>query len=366
MFFGLKNVETHPLYQLQGAIRCFFEHCVTADQFDMSCFPEWFQKVLSRHPQTLKKKFEDIAEIIHGYSKANKKHILEVFDSVNDVERLCRDKRRKPKSLTEEISRDLETKFKELFQYLYEHTLERKKLFGNSDSSIRNHFRIFRDSNAICPFCGIEAYPDRNGGTRANYDHYLLRSKYYFAAINFNNLIPMCYYCNTTNKGAQDILFLQSKRRLVFYPYAKIKGVELQIVCRRKPSLGDKLGEWTVNLKSRDNNDSERVGTWIEVFQITKRLEARIQENNERWMKNFVARRFAETACDDNKLRKALYVESKQLEKRITTDREAVLEGAYIQYVASKADKAELIGYCEVAATDYNTQMAQVGANLRS
>jgi hypothetical protein len=96
MFFGLRNVKTHPLYQLQGAIRCFFEHCVTADKFDMSCFPEWFQKALNRPPQTLKKKFEDVAEIIHGYNKADRQRILEVFDSVNEVEKLCRDKRRKP------------------------------------------------------------------------------------------------------------------------------------------------------------------------------------------------------------------------------------------------------------------------------
>jgi hypothetical protein len=332
----------------------------------MSCFPEWFQKALNRPPQTLKKKFEDVAEIIHGYNKADRQRILEVFDSVNEVEKLCRDKRRKPKSLTEEITHDLETKLKELFQYLYEHTLERKKLFGNSDSSIRNHFQIFRDSNVICPFCGIESYPDRNGGTRANYDHYLHRSKYYFAAINFNNLIPMCYYCNTSNKGAQDILFWQNKRRLVFYPYAKIKGVEIQIVCRRKPSFEDKLGEWSVNLKSGDSKDSERVATWIEVFKITKRLEARIQENNESWMKNFIARRFAQIACDDDKLRKALNAESKRLLKRITTDREAVIEGAYMQHIAREADEAELTGYCKVAATDYITQMFQVGANLSS
>lgn len=364
MFFGLKQAKSHPLYQLQGAIRCFFEHCAIADKFDMSCFPDWFQRALNRRPQTLKKKFEEIAGIIHSYNKADRKYVLDVFDSVNEVERLCSDKRLKPKSLTEGMS-NLEAKLKELFQYLYEYTLDRKRLFkGNSDSSISNHFRIFRDSNAVCPFCGIEAYPDRNGGTRANYDHYLHKSKYFFAAVNFSNLMPMCYYCNTSNKGAKDILYSQNKRRRVFYPYSQVKGVEIQIVCNKKPSFGDKLGEWSVSLKPNDKEDSEKVATWIDVFNITNRLGARLQESNEHWMKNFIVRRFAETSCDDKKLRKALNAESQRLAKNIKTDKEAVIEGAYMRYVASEADAAELNGYCGVARSDYNTQMSQVGANL--
>lgn len=367
MFFSLTQVKSHLLYQLQGAIRCFFEHCATADKFDMTCFPEWFQKALNRRPQTLKKKFEEIAEVIHGYSEVDRKYILEVFDSINEVEKLCGDTKLEPKFLTKTMSDDLEVKLKDLFKYLYENTLERKTLFkGVDDSSISNHFQVFRDSNAICPFCGIETYPDRNGGTRANYDHYLYKSKYYFAAVNFNNLMPMCYYCNTGNKGDKDILYELGQRRLAFYPYTKIMGVDIQIECREKPSLGNKFGEWSVGVEPKDKEDVERVSTWIDVFNITKRLEARIQEGNEHWMKGFIARRFAEATCDEKQLRKALTIESKRLAKHIKTEREAVIESAYMGYIASEADEAELNGYCGVAASDYNRQMAQVGANLAS
>ena len=366
MFFGLKKVKTHPLYQLQDALRCFFEHSATADKFEMSCFPEWFQKALNRRPHTLKKQFEEVAGIIHGYSKADREYILEVFDSVNEVEKLCGDKRRKPKSLTLPMAQ-LEVKLKELFKYLYDNTLERKSLFkGVSDSSIKNHFQVFRDSNVVCPFCGIEAYPDRNGGTRANYDHYLFRSKYFFAAVNFNNLMPMCYYCNTGYKGDDDILYAKDTRRLASYPYAKINGVEVQLVCNKRPSFSDRLGEWSVSLEPTDKEDAEKVSTWINVFSIPTRLEARVQESNEHWMKRFIARRFAETTCNEKQLRKALTVESNRLAKRINAEREAVIEGVYMKYIASEADEAEINGYCRVAASDYNAQMAQVGASLAS
>jgi hypothetical protein len=364
MFFSLTKVNTHPLYQVQEALKSFFVHCVTADGFDMSCFPAWFQKALNRPPRTLKNLFEEIAGIIQGYNQPDRKHILEVFNRANEVERLCGDKRLKPKSSLEKMP-ELEMKLKELFEYLYENTLERKKLFtGITDSSIRNHFQLFRDSNSVCPFCGIEAYPDRNGGTRANYDHYLDRIRYFFASVNFSNLVPMCHLCNTSYKGGKDILYLQSSRRVAFYPYATLKGVAVQIACNKKPSIVDKLGDWEVSLKPESKKDLDRVTTWIDVFSITLRLGARIQEKNERWMMEFIARRFAETRCEGKQLRKALSVESNRLAKNIKSEREAVIEAAYMQYLASEADDAEIDGYCGVAASDYNAQMSQVGANL--
>ena len=195
--------------------------------------------------------------------------------------------------------------------------------------------------------------------------HYLSESKYFFAGVNFKNIVPMCEKCNSTsNKGSQDVLFSADNRREVFYPYEKVKGVVIEIVCMRIPSIDDQMGRWQVNIKPELHKDGEKVETWKNVFKITSRLEARIQEKNKLWLDVFIRRKFQNAVCDESHLKKSLQQEAEKLLKNIKNEREAVIESTFMLFIATKAEPEQISGFCGVANSDYTEQMAKVGAGL--
>lgn len=365
MFFSLKEVPDHPIYQLQGAIEQFFRHCSTEPSYQLSCFPEWFKKVVDRSP-SLKKDFHDVADLIYSLKSVEDRNLIyEVFQSVNNIENLCNDKTLIPEKLKPTMSA-LEDKLRDLFKILYDDVLNRQGLFERGkDISIRDHYKKFRELNSVCPFCGIENYKDRNSLPRNCYDHYLSESKYFFAGVNFKNIVPMCENCNDTgNKGSQDVLFSAAHRRETFHPYESVNGVNIEIACLKIPTIDDEMGIWQVDIKAKLSKDSEKVDTWKKVFKVSSRLEARIQEKNKLWMDIFIRRKFQNTACNESQLKKSLQQEAEKLLKNIRDEREAVLESTFMLFIATKAQPEQLSGFCGVANSDYTEQMSKVGAGL--
>lgn len=364
MFFSLEEVPNHPVYQLQDAIGSFFLHCSTQPEYQLSCFPNWFEKVINRSP-VLRQDFQDVADLIYSLESEEDRHLIyTVFQSVNNIENLCNNKTLIPETLKPAMS-VLEGRLKELFKTLYDKVLNRKLFDGAIGSQILDHYKKFKDLNKVCPFCGIEDYNDRNSLPRNCYDHYLSESKYFFAGVNFKNIVPMCEKCNDAgNKGSQDVLFSAANRREVFYPYEKVNGVAMELVCLRFPSIDDQMGRWQIDIKPELPGDGEKVETWKKVFKITSRLEARIQEKNKDWMDIFIRRRFQNVACDESHLKTSLQQEAEKLLKNIKNEREAIIESTFMLFIATKAKPEQLSGYCGVANSDYTEQMSKVGAAL--
>jgi hypothetical protein len=132
------------------------------------------------------------------------------------------------------------------------------------------HYALIFESipYAVCPFCGCEPF-DAPGGVREDLDHYLVRSKYPFAAANLHNLVPMGKKCNSY-KLTKDILFKEDgTRRRAFYPYSHT-GIRISLE-RSEPFAGTE-GVFPVPLWRIDfEPDSEEVSTWDEVFYIRER-----------------------------------------------------------------------------------------------
>jgi hypothetical protein len=129
-----------------------------------------------------------------------------------------------------------------------------------------------RTPSHVCPFCGCELF-DAPGAPREALDHYLVESKYPFAAANLKNLIPMGNKCNSRYKLAQDILYdNEGRRRHSSYPYNIVDGVQISLL-RSEPFAGTDslfpLPNWQVDFEPA----SEEVSTWDTVFQIEERLK---------------------------------------------------------------------------------------------
>jgi hypothetical protein len=78
------------------------------------------------------------------------------------------------------------------------------------------HKRVAYDTAAnlginTCPYCNriyINTILDgKNGVIRPSFDHFFPHSKHPFLALSFYNLIPSCYYCNSSLKSSRSISY---------------------------------------------------------------------------------------------------------------------------------------------------------------
>lgn len=147
--------------------------------------------------------------------------------------------------------------------------------------TINTHFNNFKRLNGeVCRACGLERIAPFRADTpvedqwRADYDHFLCKSKYPIYAVHPENLFPICRTCNQDAKKAEDIFFCKKdkKLRLAFYPFTEsAEGyVELTFVNDKDPEACIQ-----VNWLTDDEQIKEKLNTWNEVFQIKKLVAGR-------------------------------------------------------------------------------------------
>ena len=120
----------------------------------------------------------------------------------------------------------------------------------------------------ICPFCGCEFFASP-GRAREDLDHYLLKSKYPFAAAHLQNLAPMGRACNQKYKLVQDILWENhNTRRRAYAPYGGNRYVSISLRGSESFKGNDPtLPLWRIQCEP----DIEETRTWMEVFSIRER-----------------------------------------------------------------------------------------------
>ncbi|MFN7970971.1 MAG: hypothetical protein U0166_01235 [Acidobacteriota bacterium] len=119
----------------------------------------------------------------------------------------------------------------------------------------------------MCPFCGTE-YFDAPGAAREALDHYLVRSRYPFAAANLLNLVPMGHKCNSSYKLSSDLLRRSDgARRVAFDPY---NHTRISVSLDDSDPFDGKTPN-TPNWTIRFEPDSRAVETWDEVFSVKER-----------------------------------------------------------------------------------------------
>jgi hypothetical protein len=138
----------------------------------------------------------------------------------------------------------------------------------------------------VCPFCGCESL-DAPGAPQEDFDHYIPRSKYPFAAANLRNLAPMGGRCNTAYKLAQDPLRqANGMRRRACDPYST-DGVKVSLTNSvvDEDTPGPIVAGWVVEFLPTD----ESVETWEEVFHIRERWRRDVLDEStfNQWLGDF-------------------------------------------------------------------------------
>lgn len=93
-----------------------------------------------------------------------------------------------------------------------------KKFTNSNDDSGWNAYEfVIQLGVTVCPYCNrqfINTLFKKEKKARAVIDHFFAKSLYPYLALSLYNLIPCCYFCNSTFKGDQDFYKNES-----IYPY---------------------------------------------------------------------------------------------------------------------------------------------------
>lgn len=293
MLFPIEYVETNMVY-LNEVLKHFIQKATIMTQYrKASLFPAGFIDVHDDPKNNFDKKFKAVFEQIKKLNTSQKKQLKRMYINHQRTKRLCQDRVSIVDFST--YPEPFKKSLKALGEYLYSSGLKNARIkqlaiakYGDNNSTLYDHWLAFKEVNgSVCCFCGIQEYeeqlPDTSSSKwRPAYDHYLPKEKYPFAAVNFGNLIPCCYQCNSKSKGAFDPCNCKDTgRKKAKYPFSNdiVVGLKFRFV---PENVAAKV-PWVVELN--DEND-EVHQTWNRVYKIKDRVASRLNSNYVTWLRN--------------------------------------------------------------------------------
>ncbi|WP_162944431.1 hypothetical protein [Flavisolibacter nicotianae] len=220
----------------------------------------------------------------------NKQNVYDLILHNNNVVQLLTNKGFPILNFPSDDYDELKRAIKNLYLFLWASTIKTVSC-SNNYSSIQEHYRLLDELNhfttrRICTFCGLEKLKNPKE-KRNEYDHYLDKDHYPFAAINFFNLVPMCDSCNKApNKGTQNIIInsIDGARRIAYFPYDPVENFTVELSCQNIFSLNE---QWIV--KTSPENLNEAFETWKSVFRIDYRYSNYLNDEYSFWLTDFIS-----------------------------------------------------------------------------
>lgn len=292
MLFKVEYIDTNMIY-LNEVLKHFIYNAVSLRSYrKLSLFPVEFLGVHDAKNNSIDSRFKAVFNELKMLDASQKKRLKRMYLNHQRVARLCQgsvgivDFSGFPDGFKEAL--------KKLGEYLYSSALNNSRIrelaiikYGDNNSTLHELWKSFRDRNGVvCCFCGIQEYEEQPSETdkfrwRPAFDHYLPKEKYPLAAVNFKNLIPCCYQCNSKSKGAEDPCTCKEHgRKKALFPYnnQEVLGLKFEFI---KENVAAK-SPWVVSLK--DEAD-EKHTTWDRVYDIKVRVKSRLNANYVNWIK---------------------------------------------------------------------------------
>ncbi len=175
------------------------------------------------------------------------------------------------------------------FKDLYSKSLLGLAALKEKIGDIDDHYDAFVTINneGKCPFCGIGDLFTVYHNKREAYDHYLPKALYPFNSINFKNLVPACYHCNSSYKTSKDPAYIPkdpangvAHRRRTFYPY-RTNAEKLQILVNVAHSDYSALTPGDISFEFGPKDMAEELATWCDVYGIEERYRAKLLAKND-------------------------------------------------------------------------------------
>jgi len=222
-------------------------------------------KIIYNSYKPLKKEVDEIYNECKSLSQFARIAIKYAFATNNKIEDLCGGN--VTPIYLDCLPDIVEEKMKPLLVDFYETLLERAKVPGTK----KDYYEKLIDANDFqyCPCCGLIDFELSDSKYREAFDHYLPKSDYPFASVNFQNLVPLCHKCNSDRKKAKDPI---EGGRKAFYPFIVNGQEEHHIGIKIKLDKSKDLR----NLDKSDltiefEGDTEKIETWDYLFDIKER-----------------------------------------------------------------------------------------------
>lgn len=210
----------------------------------------------------LKLKVDEIYALCISLTDYERKAIKEAFETNNKIEDLCNGTS-KPVYLNK-LPKLVKDKMKPLLVDFYEDLLEKAKVPGTKKDYYEK--LIKRNEFKDCPCCGLTYFEPRDSDNREAFDHYLPKAHYPFASVNFQNLIPLCYKCNSDRKKTKDPI---EKGKKAFYPFSTADhNIQIKVIIDKTKDLRELE---RADLKIEFTGDTEKIETWDRLFVINER-----------------------------------------------------------------------------------------------
>jgi hypothetical protein len=283
MLFGypISATEENWLHECLYEILQLIHTCVETGK----PLPKWPELIPEAHRDILQGR-PALRNKLNAYEKAlaklgikKRKQVLQALNDQNEIAFLlccqhnCEAINDLPKTIRKPVM--------DLFAYAFDILTG----LGVRDSQYKAIYEVMR--HRVCPFCGCEPFKAL-GSRREALDHYLLESKYPFAASNLRNLVPMCHTCNSGYKLSQDMLYRNDgTRRKSFDPY-NCTGTRLSLE-QSQPFAGTvtpigQLPRWQIEFEP----NTEEVLTWNQVFHIRERYQNDVLDAEfKTWLRDF-------------------------------------------------------------------------------
>ena len=353
MFFNLEYINDHPCNKMQEVILSFFQESILQKNFGNHLFPDWFQPSI-QNSKKLKESFESVFNVLQNQNQDFRQQLYNQIDNNNFIEEICDNTDFFLDSFLDWDS-DLGQEMKELFS---------KKLYAALDKPVfrpkncnkkpkKSYYEAFIKKNKnVCPFCGMEKFPNPRGKTRSDLDHYLNKARYPFSAANLKNLVPMCKECNQGYKKEKSVIDFEGNRTPAFYPFGEHPPIYLNVECQHFPKNIDDVISWKVTLSSDENGLDSKIDTWDRVFEIKGRIKEELEEYYEDWMETFVIDELSGQKKLENLVdfrAKLLSYAEKQKEKmNIRIEVNTIIKHAFFSYMTSDAPDFFLNGFLEL------------------
>ncbi|MGE6503570.1 hypothetical protein ACQKF0_26090 [Bacillus wiedmannii] len=286
MIRAYKYIETVHSKLHEYVIAFFIRIETDTGVFRNELFEPEFRPIVNRHRTILKNRFRIIYEHVSSLSIDDRRSFCQKIIESNQIEKICRGEY-KPEAFSDNPT-GIDLILKELFLALYNRVLDGKPFQENANTTLREHFNQFSDTNAditLCPTCGIGELLKSQDKTRDQYDHYLPKTLYPFSSINFRNLVPCCDKCNSLQvKGQKDIIALSTGK--LFFPYDdNHKGLSLNVHVKHDNPEIEKI-DWEFIFDSSDNK-SDEIESWKTIYSIEERYQGYIKGRIKKWYQKY-------------------------------------------------------------------------------
>lgn len=210
----------------------------------------------------LKTAVDEIYTLCQTLTADERKTIKEAFEANNKIEDLCNGSA-KPIYL-DKLPKVVEEKMKPLLVDFYEDLLEKAKVPGEK----KDYYEKLVEENEFkdCPCCGLIYFEPKDSDNREAFDHYLPKAHYPFSSVNFQNLVPLCYKCNSDRKKAKDPI---EKGKKAYFPFSSTNhAIEIKVTIDHTKDLR-KLKR--LDLRIEFTGDKDKLETWDRLFATNER-----------------------------------------------------------------------------------------------